>query len=112
MSSPKKKIGLKAKSITFTHFSIVYSVELDQDISTENICSVIMSSSDIKNKDLLLKPTAFTKDDNEVIFTPSNVTPHFYQNLYEGNNDKFNGEYDVEKNNIYKVGDIVGYIIV
>ena len=42
----------------------------------------------------------------EVIYTPSNVTPQFYHDLYEGKKKKFMEEYEYEKNFIYKVGDV------
>ena len=113
MPIPKKKVGLRANKISFTNFSIIYAVELDQDVVfSDSMFGVISSPNNIGNKDLILKPTLFSNENKEVIYTPSNVIPHFYQSLYEGVKKNLIDEYEVERNFIYKVGDIVGYILV
>ena len=108
MSVIKKKIRLIATKIEFTNFSIVYTVKFDGDYGGEG---VVFCSNDIKNKDLILKHTLVDSENMEVIFTPSNVTPHYYQAILS-NNIRNSGEYDIDKKGIYSVGDIVGYIIV
>lgn len=110
MSNSKKKIGLICKSIKFTSFSIVYNVEFDiKETSIHSNTGVVFCSNDIQDKDLILKPTMISPESMEVIFTPSNVTPHFYQSIYNGTIKNIN-EYEIEKRNIYGVGEIVGYI--
>lgn len=103
----KKKIRLIATKINFTQFSIVYTVKLESDLKA---VGVVFCSNDIKHKDLILKPTIISPDSMEVIFTPSNVTPHFYQSILDKSIRNVD-EYDVEKKSIYAVGDIVGYIL-
>lgn len=107
MSSPKKKIGLIATSIRFTNFSIIYDVELKEKI--KEVFSIVTCGQDIADKDLLLKPTIIEKSNMSVIFTPSNVTPHFYQSIYDKSIRNYH-EYETERGNIYNVGDVVGYI--
>lgn len=104
----KHKIGLIAVDINFTQHSIVYSVRFSDNVDHTGI---IISDNSIKHKDLILKPTYIDKENMEVIFTPSNVTCHFYQALFDRTIKSIH-EYSVEKNNIYAVGDVVGHIIV
>lgn len=109
MSNTQKKIGLKAIEMVFTPFSIVYIVEPVVEVNKG--LYPVYCNNNIKSKDLILKPTIYENKKNEVIFCPSNVTPHFYQSIHNGtiSNHK---EYLVEMNQIYKVGDIVGYIVI
>lgn len=111
MSKPKKKIGLVAKSIRFTNFSIIYEVQLQGYSGDISEPLPVICRNDIANKDLILKPTIIDKTNNDVIFTPSNVTPHFYQAIHDKTIRGFD-EYKVEYDNIYKVGDVVGYVII
>lgn len=113
MSKPKKKIGLIAKEINFTNFSIVYRVELEQKFKhLENTASgVVFCANNIKDKDLILNPTLIDKDNNEVIFTPSNVIPHFYQSIFNKSIVHYD-EYNVESDNIYNLDEVVGYILI
>lgn len=108
MSNPKKKIGLKATNIRFTNFSIIYDVKFAGISSMES--GVVLCNNDIADKDLILKPTFINEKSMEVIFTPSNVTPHFYQSIFEKTIRSIQ-EYAVEKKQIYDVGDIVGFIL-
>lgn len=107
MSSPKEKIGLKAIAVNFTPQSIVYKVEFVTDSSIVGY-GIVFSPSNIKNKDLILKPT-FLDQEMEVVYAPVNVTPHFYQSILDGTIRNIS-EYEVEREHIYNVGDIVGYI--
>lgn len=97
------KSPLIATSISFTAFSIVYQVKT---LAT----GVVACSPDIKDKDLVLNPTIIDKDCKEVIFTTVHAVPHFYQALLDKSLKDVN-EYAIEHNNIYKVGDVVGYIL-
>jgi len=111
MSKIKKKIPLIAKSISFTQFSIVYDVKIDI-IEEDWFLSPVYCADDISDKELILKPTIIQKNTTKkVVFTPSNVTPHFYQAIIEKKIQAYE-EYKVELENIYKVGDVVGYIII
>ena len=103
-----KKIKLIATGISFTQHSIVYSVKFSDNM---NHTGIIISDNNIKHKDLILKPTYIDKENMEVIFTPSNVTCHFYQAIID-KTIKGISEYDVEKKNIYGIGDTVGHILI
>lgn len=105
MSVSQKKIGLKAKSISFTFNCIVYEVEVP-----ENCFGPVFCSNDIKNKDLTLKPTLIDSNNSEVIFSTDNVTPQFYQSILDKSIRGYD-EYKTEKDKIYLPGEIVGYII-
>jgi len=107
-NNPSKKIKLIATDINFTQHSIVYSVKFLDNL---NHSGVVVSDNNIKYKDLILKPTYIDKENMEVIFTPSNVTSHFYQAIID-KTIKGISEYDVEKNNIYAVGDTVGHVLI
>ena len=113
MSNPKEKIGLKATSIQFTNFSIVYGVEFVGQHKTfsEVTGGIAIANNDIANKDLILKPTYVGKGTMNVIFTPGNVTPHFYQSILNGT-IRNAPEYEIEKGHIYRIGEIVGFVMV
>lgn len=111
MSKLKKKVGLISTDIRFNNYSIIYPVKLENGYTVEMIREIVISCNDIKNKDLILKPTIFDKENQEVIFTPSNVIPHFYQSIYNGTIRHIE-EYVVEKNNIYNIGEVVAYILI
>ena len=100
------KIELIATDIGFTTHSIIYKVEFPKGL---NNTGVVFCSNDIKDKDLILKPTFIDKDNMEVIFASVNVISHFYQSIIDGTIRNIN-EYAVEKNNIYGIGDVVGFI--
>lgn len=102
------KIELIATDIGFTTHSIIYKVEFPEGLNGKG---VVFCSNDIKDKDLILKPTFIDKDNMEVIFAPVNVISHFYQSILDGSIRNIN-EYTVEKNNIYNIGDVVGFILV
>lgn len=102
------KIKLIAKSIIFKKHSIVYVVDVSK---IKGNGGIVVNSKTIENKDLILKTNYLDKGSCEVSFTPAIVTCQFYQAIYEGtirNQD----EYLIQKNEIYKVGDVVGYIII
>ena len=109
MPNPKKKIGLIAVSVRFTMFSIVYNVKFSGLL--KSLSGIVISDNSIADKDLIIKPTYIDAENMEVIFTPSNVTPHFYQAILDKKIKSIN-EFKVEQNNIYSVGDVVGYILV
>lgn len=110
MSDHKEKIKLIAESIEFTFYSIIYSVKTERSIDLSNP-TPFYCNNNIKHKDLLLKPTLIDSKNMEVIFTPNNVTPHYYEAIIK----KIINDLDEqvkELNNIYVVGDIVGYILI
>lgn len=109
MSNTKEKIGLIATKISFNQHSIIYNVKLSKEV--ESGLYGIFCADSIKNKDLILKPTIYINDKSEVVFCPSNVTPHFYQSILNGTLANIK-EYSVELNQIYKVGEVVGYILI
>ncbi len=102
------KIELIATDIGFTTHSIIYKVEFPEN---KKGVGIVFCSKDIKDKDLILKPTFIDKANMEVIFAPVNVISHFYQSIIDGTIRNIN-EYVVEKNNIYSIGDVVGYILI
>lgn len=102
------KIELIAVDIKFTDHSIVYTIKQRGEIQHSG---VVFCSNDIKDKDLVLNPTMVDKSNPEVIFTPTKVIPHFYQSVLDCSIRNAD-EYVVEKNNIYNIGDVVGYISV
>lgn len=109
MSVIKKKIGLVCHSIEFTRFSIIYKTSPEKEILNDNY--IVVAHESIKDKDLILKPTVFNKDNRNVIFTPSNVTPAFYLDLIN-KKIKDSDEYSFELDSVYKVGDTVAYVLV
>jgi len=113
MSKPKKKIGLIATEIEFKKHSIIYKVKFDSVLNFSDMFQgVVMANNDIKNKDLILKTTYLDQDFFEVVFVPINVTPQFYQKIFLETNSKLSKEYQIEKSDIYSVGDIVGFIMI
>lgn len=108
MSEPKKKIGLIAHKIEFSKFSIIYHVKSDVEITSQHHVS---SPDDIVNKDLILKSTIVSKDCMKVVYTPSNCTPEFYQAIFDKTIRNVS-EYVMERNQIYNLNQIVGYILV
>ena len=103
-----EKVALIAVDINFTQHSIVYSIRQNSKIAHSG---VVFCSNDIKDKDLILKPTFIDNKNMEVIFTPSNVTSHFYQSIIDGTIRNIN-EYTIEKKSIYDIGDVVGFILI
>ena len=102
------QIPLKATKIAFNKFTIVYTVE---PVTKLSACEgIVYCNPNIKTKELILMPTLINKSNLEVVFTPSNVSPQFYQKILNGSLFDIN-EYSVELNNIYVVGDIVGYVL-
>lgn len=99
-------VPLIATEIHFTNFSIYYKVKID---SERNFSGVVFCGNDIKNKDLILNPTFVDRENNEVCFVVGNVTSHFYKDVLDRSIRGFE-EYKNELNNIYKVGEVVGYI--
>ena len=106
MPENKKAIGLRAVEIKFTNFSIIYEVEYENKYIREG---VVCCAFDIKDKDLILKPTIVGPGNMTVVFTPSNVKPHFYQKVLT-ETIKDVDEHIRKLKNIYLIGDIVGYI--
>ncbi len=109
MSSSKKKIGLICESIEFTKFSIVYNVVPNEIIVDGNY--PVFCSDDISEKDLILNPTVFNKKNSRVVFNPSNVTPLFYKQIMDKSIKNIE-EYVFDVNNIYRVGELVAFILV
>lgn len=106
-----KAIPLIATNIHFNFHSIVYDVRLDSNKDIGNSIGFSVCSFDIKDKDLILKPTILDKDNMRVVFTPANVIPHFYEAIFK-KVIRHLSEYEVEKKNIYNIGEIVGYIMI
>lgn len=107
MSVFKKEIRLICESIDFTFHSIVYKVRAD---ASEDFKGVVSCVNDIKDKDLILKPTIVSKDSLEVIFNTLYVAPHFYQNILNKSLRNLS-EYKEELDKIYVPGDVVGYVL-
>lgn len=105
----KEKVGLVCDSVEFTRFSIIYKVSPEKKIPDNNYA--IHAHNSISDKDLILKPTIFNMAQQEVIFTPSNVTPAFYSDLADKSIKDYE-EYAFEVNSVYKEGDVVAYILV
>lgn len=113
MSKPKKKIGLIATEIEFNKHSIVYKVRLANVLNFKDMFEgVVMCNNNIKNKDLILKTTYLDQDNFEVVFVPINVTVEFYHKIFSDSKSKLSQEYRLEKEDIYDVGDTIGYIII
>ena len=106
-----KAIPLIATKIHFHFHSIVYDVKIDSNEEIKDRFGTVVCDNSIKNKDLILKPTLLNKENMQVIFTPANVIPHFYESIFRKVINNIS-EYKVEKNNIYNVGEIVGYIVI
>lgn len=112
MSEPKKKIVLIAKTIKFTLHSIVYGIELPDTFNFTNYFEgLVVTHPSIKNKDLVLKSNFISAESREVCFVPVNVTPQFYQSVLE-KSIKNADEYKRELNDIYKIGDVLGYLLI
>ena len=112
MSELKKKISLVATGIVFKKHSIVYIVKPDSELKLpKNIEGIIITCNDIKEKDLLLKSNYLDHACLEVVFTPINVTPQFYQKIFIETNSKLSKEYQIEKADIYSIGETVGFVI-
>lgn len=105
-----KAIPLIATEIHFHFHSIVYDVKIDSDKEIKDIFGTCVCANDIKNKDLILKPTLLDSNNMQVVFTPANMVPHFYEAIFKKILHNLS-EYKVEKDNIYRVGDIVGYLL-
>ena len=105
----KEKVALICESIEFTRFSIIYKASPEKEIPDNNYH--IISHSSIKDKDLILKPTVFSRANREVVFTPSNVTPAFYLDLINKNIKDYD-EYSFELDSVYKVGDEIAYVLI
>jgi hypothetical protein len=103
------KIELIAVDIEFTVHSIVYTVR--QRKTAIHYSGITVSCNDIKDKDLLLKPTFLDKDNMEVVFAPVSVKPSFYQDVQD-RTIRNHQEYKTELNSIYKIGDTVGYLVI
>lgn len=112
MSEFKKKIGLIATEISFTQFSIVYKVELDcldSEMPVFKEAPVLCSPIDIVDKDLILKPTMISSENMFVVYTPSNMIPHYFQSLLDESLSNYE-EHKVDIANYYNIGEVVGYI--
>lgn len=108
----KKRIPLIAKSIDFTSHAIIYKVELSGVINFKSIFNgIVVSNSDIKNKDLILK-TNYLDEGFEVCFVPVHVIPEFYQKILHEKTSKLAMEHRKEVDDIYAVGDCIGYVMV
>jgi capsid portal protein len=100
-------IPLIATEIYFTPQSIVYKVKT---LNNEKVNGVVFCHKNIKDKDLVLKPTLVDKDNMEVVFTPVNVSPHFYQQIHK-KILRHLSEFENEMDRVYKVGETVGFVI-
>lgn len=110
MSENKSPIRLIAEKIIFTNFSIIYQVVTPDAMLHKTNKYFICSPDDICEKDLILKPTLLSAENMKVVYTPNNVTPHFYQNLLDKSINNYD-EYKTELKYIYAVGEVVGFIL-
>lgn len=100
------RIPLIATEIIFNSFTITYRVQVNEDVFLNHIP---FCADDIKTKELILLPVLITRDNMEVSFSLSSAFPSFYQSILDETLFDVE-EYRTEINNIYQVGDIVGYI--
>tara|TARA_R110000822_G_scaffold127454_1_gene262965 strand:+ start:16353 stop:16685 length:333 start_codon:yes stop_codon:yes gene_type:complete len=106
-----QKIGLIATHIIFNNrYTLTYKVKTSRVINELELNHVPFCGNDIKGKELILLPTLITKDNLEVSFTCSNVSPTFYQGILNGSLHNID-ELKVEIDNIYLIDEIVGYIL-
>lgn len=110
MSKPKEKIAIVVESISFTFFSIVYKVKL-QNNKKLGSPEPFYFNNNVKDKDLLLKPTLLDENNMEVICTPNNVTPHYYEAIISKTISDYD-EYITELNSIYVTGEVIGYVLI
>lgn len=103
-----QKIELIATSVEFRRFSIVYTVKRKKAMKIDH--GLVLTHNSISDKDLILK-TNFMDETFKVSFVPVNVTVEFYQKIFFDNKSKLSSEYRIERNDIYKVGDIIGYLL-
>ena len=107
MPGTKKKIELIATEIVFTDFSISYKVKIN---GPDQSFGVVFCHENIKDKDLILNATLVDINSNTVTFVVANVTPHFYCDILNKTIRGFE-EYKSELNQIYLVGEVVGFIL-
>lgn len=107
MPKAKKEIRLIATGIHFNFHTIVYDVEPEHKISGKYIPAC---ANDIDNKDLVMKPTVISEQNNKIVFATNYATPHFYQGLLNKTTTNAD-EYANELEKIYMVGDVVGVIL-
>ena len=113
MSEAKKKIGLKATGIHFGRHAITYTVELVGENLPEVDALIplpIITSDDLKERDLVLKGTHLDPMEMEVSFVCVQVTTLFYQDVFN-QSIKDPLEYESDKDAIYDQGDIVGWVM-
>lgn len=92
--------------------AIVYSVELAETFKYKGFFNgTVLTHPSIKDKDLILKTNYIDDDSWEVCFVPVNVTPQFYQDVLRGEIRNAD-EYRREINDIYNIGDVLGYVLV
>ncbi|MBT10585.1 MAG: hypothetical protein CMI02_00940 [Oceanospirillaceae bacterium] len=102
-------VDLIAERIEFTKFFIVYHVRPSITLINGYMGHVV-APNDIFEKDLILNPTLISHNNMKVVYASSNVTPVFYQGIFEETLRNFE-EYETEKKEIYHVGDVVGKLI-
>ena len=103
-----ERINLIATKISFNFNCVIYDVEVKTD---KNIAGVVTCVNDINEKDLVLKPTIIDNENKKVIFSLDTMTPHFYESIINKTIKDYN-EIAFELDKIYKVGDIVGCILI
>lgn len=108
-----EKIPLVAVGISFTKFHIVYDVEVKSEngIVLPHYCPIYCEES-ISQKDLVMSPSIYSvySNENKIAFCPTFTTTNFYQKILENSMNNIE-EYVSKKNDIYLVGDVVGYLI-
>jgi hypothetical protein len=107
MPGTKEKIELIATEIIFTDFTISYKVKIN---GPNQSFGVVFCHDNIKDKDLILNPTFVDINNNTVTFVVGNVTPHFYCDILDKTIRGFD-EYESELDQIYVVGEVVGFIL-
>lgn len=93
---------LIATEVSFTRHSIIYTVENKHE-------GVVVCHNSIADKDLVLKPTIITPSNNKVVFVCMYVTTGYYQDIMNGSVHNIE-ELLVDLNNIYQVGEVVGFV--
>jgi len=102
----KNKTPLTCIKIEFTKFSIKYFFNKSiLDKGNFSWCC----PPDVVDKDLIPKNNIISRNSNFVVYTPSNVTPEFYQSIFDETIRNVS-EYEIERNHIYNIGDVVGFI--
>ena len=105
---------LVVEAIDFNMYSVVYAVGFEDKTAAkrfrEGDVLFFEVHKDISTKDLILKTNTISLSDMRVVFTPCNVTPHFYQGILNKTLHNVE-EYESELDAIFTEQDVIGYAI-